>query len=173
MPKLTIHIPFPRALYEDIIRFSDGQISPEQLAADQVEAWVANSVEYGFGEKWGDRIDEVAEIYAPHIHEKWLAEDNASLEQSKVENRPLVWKEVTIAAGSDVRMAYGNDHHYAKVKAGKVVDDDGSYSASEWASKVAGGTSRNAWRDLWFKQPLAKNWIPAQFLRDQARQEDK
>ena len=76
-----IYIPFPRALYKDIIRFSDGQISPERLAADQVEAWVASSVEFGFSESWGERIEEVAEIYAPHIHEKWLAEDNASLEQ--------------------------------------------------------------------------------------------
>lgn len=165
-----VYIRFPRALYEDIIRFSDGKISPEHLAADQVEAWVANSVEFGFDESWGDRTEEVAKIYAPHTYKKWLAEDKASLEQSKGENRPLVWKEVTIASGSDVRMAYGDDHHYAKVKAGKIVDDDGSYSASEWASKVAGGTSRNAWRDLWFKEPLSKSWIPAQLLRDQARQ---
>jgi hypothetical protein len=70
-------------------------------------------------------------------------------------------------------MAFGHDHHYAKVKGGKIVDDDGSYSPSEWASKVAGGTSRNAWRDLWFKEPLSKNWVPAQLLRDQTRQGEK
>jgi hypothetical protein len=44
-------------------------------------------------------------------------------------------------------------------------------SPSEWASKVAGGTSRNAWRDLWFKEPLSKTWVPAQLVRDQAQQE--
>jgi hypothetical protein len=66
---------------------------------------------------------------------------------------------------------YGDQHHYATVQRGHIIDDGKEYSLSEWASKVAGGTSRNAWRDLWFKEPLSKTWVPAQLLRDQARQE--
>ena len=170
MSDSRIYISFPRSLYDDIVRFSDGRIRPEVLAANQVETWVGNSVEFGFGEDWGDRIEEVAEIYAPHVHKKWMAEDKAEFERSMAENRPLVWKEVTVASGSLVRMAYGGDHFYAAVKAGKIADEDGYHSPSEWASKIAGGTSRNAWRDLWFREQLAKNWLPAQLLRDQARQ---
>lgn len=169
MSESVIYIPFPRALYDDIVRFSDGRIRPETLAAHQVESWVSNSVEFDFGEDWGERIEDVAEKYAPHVYEKWQAEDAAASSDARADSRPLVWKEVTIPAGSDVRMAYGDGHQYAKVKRGKIVDDGGSYSPSEWASKVAGGTSRNAWRDLWFKEPLSKNWVPAQLLRDQAR----
>lgn len=164
MPEDLIYVPFPRGLYDDIVRFSDGRLRPESLAVSQVEAWVASSVEFDFGDDWGSRIKDVAAKYAPHVHAKWQAENAAASEQAREEALPLVWKEVTIAAGSDVRMAYGGKHHYAKVKGGKIVDDDGAYSPSEWASKIAGGTSRNAWRDLWFKQPL-KQWTPAQRLR--------
>jgi hypothetical protein len=67
-------------------------------------------------------------------------------------------------------MAYGDKHRYATVRRGHIVDDGEEYSPSEWASKVAGGTSRNAWRDLWFKEPLSKTWVPAQLLRDQAEE---
>lgn len=162
----VIYIPFPRTLYDDIVRFSNGRLRPDSLAADQVETWIANSVEFDLGDVWGERLEEVAERYAPHIYQKWQSEDAA---RSKGDSRPLVWKEVTIPAGSDVRMAYGDGHRYAKVRGGKIVDDDGSYSPSEWASKVARGTSRNAWRDLWFKEPISKNWVPAQLLRNQAR----
>lgn len=164
-----IYIPFPRKLYDDIVRFSDGTLRPEALAANQVEAWVANSIEFDYGE-WGDRAEEVAEIYAPDVYERWRTEDKDASERSKLENRPLVWKSVVVDSGSDVRMSYGGDHHYAKVKGGKIVDKDGSYSPSEWASKIADGTSRNAWRDLWFKEPFGKTWVPAQLLRDQAEQ---
>lgn len=173
MPESVIYIPFPRALYDDIVRFSDGRIRPESLATDQVEAWIAKSVEFDFGDVWGERIEDVAEKYAPQTYEKWQAEDVARFGETRSESRPLVWKEITIPAGSDVRMAYGADHRYAKVRGGKIVDDDGSYSPSEWASKVARGTSRNAWRDLWFKEPLSKSWVPAQLLRNQARGGEK
>jgi hypothetical protein len=95
-------------------------------------------------------------------------------EKQKADRKPLVWKEVSIPSGSEVRMPYGGQHHYAKIRGGHIVDDDGEkYSPSEWASKVAGGTSRNAWRDLWFREPLSKTWVPAQLLRDQAREERK
>jgi hypothetical protein len=30
---------------------------------------------------------------------------------------------------------------------------------------------RNAWRDLWFREPLSKTWMPAQLLRNTAREE--
>ena len=172
MSETVIYISFPRALYDDIVRFSDGRISPEALAANRVESWVENSVEFDTGDDyWGDRLEEVAEKYAPHIYEKWQAENALGSDQARADSRPLVWKDVTIPAGSEVRMAYGNDHHYAKVKRGKIVDGDNFYSPSEWASKVAGGTSRNAWRDLWFREPLSKSWVPALLLRDQTRGE--
>ncbi|AZO72165.1 hypothetical protein [Mesorhizobium sp. M1D.F.Ca.ET.043.01.1.1] len=106
--------------------------------------------------------------YAPALYKNRLALAVAEMSEF---NKPLVWKEVTIPQGSEVRMAYGADHHYAKIQGGKIVDASGEYSPSEWASKVAGGTSRNAWRDLWFRLPLTKDWVPAQTLRSKKGQE--
>lgn len=86
------------------------------------------------------------------------------------DHQPLVWKDVTVRAGSEVRMSYGGKQHYAKIVGGCIVESDGSkYSPSEWASKVAGNTSRNAWRDLWFKEPLSNTWVPARLLRTNTR----
>ncbi|MDF2995110.1 MAG: hypothetical protein K0R27_747 [Xanthobacteraceae bacterium] len=167
MPDGVIFIPLSQTLYRDIIRFSDGRIRPEHVVDDLVRDWIANSIEFGDGSQWGERIDEVAEHYAPHVHARWQEEDRKAVLGASLGSRPLVWKEISVPAGSDVRMAYGQTHHYAKVKGGKIVDADGEFSPSEWASKIAGGTSRNAWRDLWFKEPHSPQWKPAQLLRDQ------
>jgi hypothetical protein len=101
---------------------------------------------------------------------RWPGTLPHSVRQRSAESRPLVWKEVTILSGSEVRMFYNGTHHYAAIKGGKIVDHDTEYSPSEWASKIAGGTSRNAWRDLWFKEALSKTWVPAQLLRNQAQE---
>jgi hypothetical protein len=164
----TIYLPFPRELYDDIVRFSDGRINPVDIAESEVRFFIAHSMEHEEN-LWGDRIEEVAEKYAPDVLARWREEDEAGSENRKADNKPLVWKEVSIPAGSEVRMAYGDTHHYATVKRGRIIDDGKKYSPSEWASKVAGGTARNAWRDLWFKRPAAPTWVPAQLLRDQAR----
>jgi hypothetical protein len=166
MPEENIFIPFPRRLYYDIVRFSDGRIRPEAIAADQVEVWLQGSVD--FGDQWGERVEEVAQIYAPDVYQRWMDEDERALYSARADNRPLIWKEVSIDAGSDVRMTYGGTMHFARVKRGRIVDEAGEFTPSEWASKVAGGTSRNAWRDLWFKDPMSKNWVAAQTLRSRA-----
>ena len=132
--------------------------------------WVEATFDFGDpGEHWGDRSEEAAEEFAPHVAERWRQEDEAALKERLAENKPLVWKEVTISAGSKVRMHYRGDHHYAEVKHGRIFDDGKEYSPSEWAKKVAGDTTRNAWRDVWFREPLSKTWVPAQLLRDQAK----
>lgn len=171
MSEKILYIPFSRSLYNDIVRFSDGQLDPTVLAENLVVNWIENSLESGGSEWSGERLEEVAEKYAPHVLVRWREEDAAKLKERHDDYRPLVWKEVSVASGSEVRMFYGDQHHYAKIKRGKILDDGKEYSPSEWASKVADGTSRNAWRDIWFREPQAKTWVPAQLLREQAREE--
>jgi len=172
MPRETIYIAFDRELYDDIIRFSDGRLDPVALADSRVRSWVEGSIEFDDVEQWAeDRLEDLAEKYAPHVLERWRKERAEHLRQRSTESRPLVWKEVTIASGSEVRMFYNDAHQHAVIKGGKIVDEGKEYSPSEWASKVAGGTSRNAWRDLWFREPLSKTWVPAQLLRNTAREE--
>ena len=66
-------------------------------------------------------------------------------------------------------MQYGGGYRTAQVTGGKIVDDDGRFSPSEWASKVATGTNRNAWRDLYFRLPGKSDWIAANVLSDRRR----
>lgn len=171
----VIMIPFPGKLYRDAIRFSDGRLDPAEMAAELFRNWIERDLEIGDGDIWGDRFMEVAEEYHPDLAKQIEERDQEKREKERdkyrAERKPLVWKEVTISAGSEVRMAYGDTHHYAKVAGGSIVDDGKEYSPSEWASKVAGNKSRNAWRDLWLREPTSKVWVPAQLLRDQARQQ--
>jgi hypothetical protein len=170
MPNI-IYVPFDRELYDDVIRFSDGKLDPVDLADSRLRSWIETSLEFGDAKEWAeDRLEELAEKYASHVLERWKKEDAQQHRQRNAENRPLVWKEVTIPSGSEVRMFYNDAHHYAVIKGGRIVDHGTEYSPSEWASKIAGGTSRNAWRDLWFKEPLSKTWVPAELLRNQARE---
>lgn len=173
MPENVIYIPFPRKLYDDIVRFSDGRLDPVDLAERKVRSFVEDTFELGSNavDYWDDRAEEVAEEYAPHVAERWRQEDQSAREERRAENKPLVWKEVTISAGSKVRMNYHGEHHYAEVKRGRILDEGKEYSPSEWASKVADNTTRNAWRDLWFQELLSEVWAPAQLLRDQAIEE--
>ena len=166
-----IYVPMSRKLYNDVIRLTDGQIDPAAMAAFQLERWIERDLESGDGDYWGDRFEEAAEIYAPHLLEVLAKTERAALVKQDSERKPLVWKEITVPAGSEVRMSYGGTHHYAIIADGRIVDNSGAYSPSDWARKVANNTSRNAWRDLWFREPLSKAWVPAQLLRDQAQQE--
>ena len=65
-------------------------------------------------------------------------------------------------------MTYGGGQHYALIKDGRIVDGDGAFSPSSWTAKIT-STARNAWRDLWFKVPGNKDWVPAEALRQRAR----
>jgi len=163
-----IYVPFDRELYDDLVRFSDGKLDPVAVAEQQLHAWVVRGLESGDDSLWGERFDEIAEKYAPEVLKR-----EASREVKPADQKALVWKNVIVSSGSDVRMSYGGQQHYATIKDGNIVDQDGKYSPSEWASKIAGGTSRNAWRDLWFKEPNAVRFVSAQLLRKTAEIENE
>lgn len=169
MAENVVFIPISRKLYDDIVRFSDGKADPAELAEWNLEAWITRDLEIGDGSLWGERFNDVAAEYAPHVLSD---KDRLMVERDREATdlaKPLVWKEVSIPAGSEVRMSYRDTHHYAKVEAGRISDVDGTYTPSEWASKIADGTSRNAWRDLWFRERHSKTWVPATLLRQKAR----
>jgi hypothetical protein len=171
-----IFVPFPRKLYDDLVRFSDGKCDPVYWAVDRLEDWIERNFSSecsgmgwasdGFMAMFEERIEEFAAEFYPDAISYWEEQGDRQIAEKLAARRPLVWKGIEIAGGSDVRMGYGGREHYGKVVDGKITDDDGAFTPSEWASKVAGGTSRNAWRDLWFRAPGSTTWLPASLLRE-------
>lgn len=163
-----LSIPFPRQLYHDLVRWSDGRFDPAEQAVTlllwHLERCVMFDDDWGYLEEhFGDNADTLARTLFP---------------QHTLENRnlpsaaPLIWKGVNIPENTEVRMDYGGRPHTAAIRCAKIEDGDGRYSPSEWASKVAGGTARNAWRDLWFKRPGSSEWVNAMSLREALRSKE-
>ena len=162
----VVMIPIPRELYSDLVRFSDGGIDPAYLAQSQIMNWIEN---FSFDDEvWGERYDDAAAKYAPHLleeRERRIAEITSDY---RSKNKPLDWGPISVPAGSEVRMSHKRETHYAVIQNGRISDADGEFTPNEWAAKVT-GTARNAWRDLWFKEPSGSSWSSAESLRQRAR----
>jgi hypothetical protein len=156
----TIYVPFPKSLYNDVIRFSDGKVDPVALAVDQLEAFIERTIDQT--DWWGDRWSEVAEIYAPDALEAWQKRN-----MDRPVRRPVIWKSLTLPPGTELRMTYKGNDHFARVVDGAVVDSDGRFSPAEWCRKIANYTQRNAWRDIWLRMPGEKDFKLAQTLKEE------
>ena len=62
-------------------------------------------------------------------------------------------------------MTYKGRHAYAAIQKERLVYEGESLSPSEFASKVADGTNRNAWRDLFLQFPGSSEWESADAAR--------
>jgi hypothetical protein len=78
--------------------------------------------------------------------------------------RGYVWKSVFLPHGTQLRMKYRGQIHYAAVDGDRLLFQDRPVSPAELAKSVA-GSSRNAWRDLWVMLPGAERWVVADALR--------
>ena len=168
MTMKTLPVPISSELCYDLIAFSDARVSLDhigQMAENQL--WTL--LEFAFDDigpsLFGDRAIEFARKHFPDIAQEWEDQGYDTIPDGRMGRKPLVWKHVTVPHGSEVRMKYGGAVHYAKIEDGAILDSRRRFTPSEWASKVANGTSRNAWRDLWFKEP-GKDWVPAVSLRE-------
>lgn len=171
----VIFLPVDKNLYDDVIRFSDGKCDLLTVMEDQFHDFIRRTADdYCFGVMGDDpkKLRQFLAIYHPDIVARWDAEEVQQSPAASIDDprwRSLVWKDIEVPAGSHVRMQYGGAYHTAKVEGGRIVDDDGQFSPSEWASKVAAGTNRNAWRDLYFRLPGKSEWVAASTMRDQNR----
>jgi hypothetical protein len=138
-----ISIPFPKSLYDMIIIRSGGKLDPVQLAADQVEGFIErNSKEDGF---W---TDAGLEAFAEEERIRNAGKGGHDLTSGHL------WKPVFMVNGTRLRMSYKGTSYYAEVRGDKIQGDDRKFdSVSQWVRHVAGGTSRNAWLDVWIRRP--------------------
>lgn len=171
MTKEIVFIPFDKELYDDLVRFSDGGLDVSAWAEEQIMDCLERNLGDLTSRLFGARSIDFYRKYYPD----YAKEAEARLRQAEVLDleellvKPLVWKEITVKSGTKVRMQYGGTHHFAVVRDGKIEDGSGAYSPSQWAKHIANGTSRNAWRDIEFRQEESTHWVPAEVLRDKVR----
>lgn len=173
MSTKCVFIPFSRELYDDLVRFSDGNMNVSSWAEEQIMDYLERNLEDAPSRLFGPRAIEFYLKYFPDYAKEAEARlrHAEKLELEEFLAKPLVWKEITVKSGTKVRMQYGGTHHFAVVRNGKIEDDSGPYSPSQWARKVANGTSRNAWRDIEFREDGSTYWMPAELLRNKFRHE--
>ena len=137
-----ISIPFPKSLYDRIILRSGGKLDPVQLAADQVEGFVErNTTDHSF---W---TPEGLEAFA----EEERVRNSGASEHDLLSGH--LWRPVWLNNGTRLRMSYKGTSHYAEIRGDKIQGEDRKFdSVSQWVRHVAGGTSRNAWLDVWVKR---------------------
>ena len=172
MPDDTIYIPFNKELYDDLVRFSDGTIDVSNFAETQIMDYMERNVGGLTSKVFGPRALDFYRKYFPDYAKEAEERIKRIEDLSLVElfDSPLVWKDITVEPGSKVRMQYGGTHHFAIVRDGKIEDEAGRFSPSQWARHIASGTSRNAWRDIEFMLQGSTIWVLADDLRKKARQ---
>jgi len=122
----------------DFLRERGSDRDPVEVISTAIEYWISNA--------------------------DWKASD---LMPERATARPLGyhWKPLLLPPATKVRMKYKGKTYYASVIGDAFVYEDESISPSEFANRVAGGTNRNAWRDLWIKRPHDPEFRLADDLR--------
>jgi hypothetical protein len=82
-----------------------------------------------------------------------------------------MWKNLLLPPGTKIRMTYKHVAHHASIEGDDFIYQDKKTSPSEFANKVANGTSRNAWRDLWIKRPDDRDFRLADEIRRSERKD--
>ena len=152
-----VWLPIPRATYNEFILRSGRD-------AD-VAGWITNIVENFLGDTEGD-----AQIWSRE-HRNQVLEKEAIEKDRRVGDpkRGLYWQQVFLPNGTTLKMKYQGKDRHAQVQHEKLIYGKSEYSPSEFASMVAGGTSRNAWRDIWIMRPGDKDWTFADDERRRVR----
>ena len=75
------------------------------------------------------------------------------------------WDNLFLWNGTKIRMRYKGRNYFAVVRDDEINFEEEAYTPSQLAKKIANGTSRNAWKDLWIKNRGSSQWVLADDLR--------
>lgn len=143
-----ISIPIPTTLF---IKFFDF-LREHGSNRDPVDA-VATAIEY-----WMDNASWKKEDLMPEIF--------------STESRGYTWKNkdtsLFLPHGTEIRMRYMGQYHYAKVEGDEIKYQGEPTSPSALANTIA-RKNRNAWKYLWIKRPSEKEWALAENQRERQR----
>jgi hypothetical protein len=84
-----------------------------------------------------------------------------------ITSKGFLWKSIWLPERTQVMMKYQGREYTANVNNRHIYYGGRNFSPSEWVSYIAGGTNRNAWRDIWIKRPQDADWARANDLRKQ------
>jgi hypothetical protein len=96
---------------------------------------------------------------------EWKAADLMPETVPERHHHGYLWRPLLLPPATKIRMKYKGETHYAAIVGDQFVFDGESISPSEFANRVADGTNRNAWRDLWIKRPHDSEFHLADDLR--------
>lgn len=140
----SIGVPVNTTLFlqlADFLREKNDPRDPVIVVSDAIEYWLANA-------NWKQEL---------------LTEEGDKI------SRGYQWKNLFLPDGTELRMPYKDANFYAKVEGDEVIYDGKSVSPASMVNSIS-GTSRSAWRDMWFKRPEDKQWLPA---KDWSKEREK
>ena len=129
--------------------------------SEDVATWIENIVQ-GFLDQ---TIDDHPQWSEEHYERLADEEDARFIETYGLPNKGYQWKNVFLPNGTRLRISYMGKDHFAEVRHEQIVYEGDRYTPSQFASKVANNTNRNAWRDIWIKLPNENRWQFANDLR--------
>ena len=159
MPDYVL-VPVPSAVFAGIVNFvarcTDGD-DPNGVIADCLAMFLEEQEEL------------TGEVNLLPRYDKETRNQQAFRLQFGSPDRGYQWQSVFLPNGTKIRMSYKGIEAHAQIRFGRVSFEEETLSPSQFASRIAGDTNRNAWRDLYIQLPGADDWILADTLRQQQR----
>jgi hypothetical protein len=75
------------------------------------------------------------------------------------------WQGIALPNGTQLKVIYRGEDKLAEVRHRQIYFENQPCSPSQFASRAANNTSRNAWRDIWVKRRTDADWVFADLLR--------
>ena len=147
-----ICVPINVELYAELVRRS-GKADVSGLIEHSVESFL-------------DRTKGDTDLWPAEYVGK-LAEEEAFREKYGDPEGYCPWNSLRLPNGTKIRMTYGGQDSYAEIRHEQFRWGKETMSPSQFAGRVAGGTNRNAWRDLYIQVPGSSSWELADSLRRQ------
>jgi hypothetical protein len=120
-----------------------------------------------------DPADLIDRLLTEHLdstqHEKTLSIANAVSDKFLIDfGDPAAgfnWQGVFLPNSTRLRIHYKREEFQAEVRHQQVYYDGKACSPSQFVSRAANNTNRNAWNDVWVKRPTDGDWVFANDLR--------
>ena len=145
-----VFVPLHVELYAELVRRS-GKADVSRLIEHSVESLL-------------DRTEGDPDVWSAEYIE--MVTEKADDEYGNPK-RGYQWNALFLPNGTKIRMSYKGEDSYAEIRHERLHWQEETLSPSQFAARVADGTNRNAWRDLYVQFPGDGSWKLADSLRRQ------